>query len=183
LRWEQPAGEDPGAKLRGRPSCERADGHPRRQAAAGAETQSAQGHHLWRHRLPPARQREPELNNLEDWSFAKINAAAAAAKPDLVIHVGDYHYREGPVQVVLHAQLVELGFPEFVRASPDGHLFLTPAADGAVRGPLRGLKNRLAEFAREIVPDPNVAPNHAWRHRFKTVGMEAGIPPRILDAI
>ncbi len=31
--------------------------------------------------------------------------------------------------------------------------------------------------------DPNVAPNHGWRHRFKTVGMEAGIPNRILDAI
>lgn len=31
--------------------------------------------------------------------------------------------------------------------------------------------------------DPNVAPNHGWRHRFKTIGMEAGIPPRILDAI
>ncbi|RWO81032.1 hypothetical protein [Mesorhizobium sp.] len=26
-------------------------------------------------------------------------------------------------------------------------------------------------------------PNHGWRHRFKTTGMEAGIPPRILDAI
>ena len=28
-----------------------------------------------------------------------------------------------------------------------------------------------------------VAPNHGWRHRFKTVGMEAGIDHRILDAI
>jgi len=52
-----------------------------------------------------------------------------------------------------------------------------------VLGPLQILKNRLAEFARVIVSDPNVAPNHGWRHRFKTVGMEAGIPPRILDAI
>ena len=50
-------------------------------------------------------------------------------------------------------------------------------------GPLQGLKNRLAEFARAIVPDPNVAPMHGWRHRFKTVGMEAGIPTRVLDAI
>jgi integrase len=86
-------------------------------------------------------------------------------------------------EVVLHTQLVELGFPEFVTASPDGHLFLTPAPDGTVRGPLRGLKNRLAEFARAIVPDPHVAPNHGWRHRFKTIGMEVGIAPRILDAI
>jgi hypothetical protein len=33
------------------------------------------------------------------------------------------------------------------------------------------------------VTDINVAPNHGWRHRFKTVGMEAGVAPRILDAI
>lgn len=85
--------------------------------------------------------------------------------------------------VVLHAHLVEQGFPEFVAAAASGHLFVRPAKNGTVRGALRGLKNRLAEFARAIVPDPNVAPNHGWRHRFKTVGMEAGIAPRILDAI
>src|SRR4051812_28642344 len=33
-------------------------------------------------------------NDPHDWPFAKIAAAAAAAKPDLIIHVGDYHYRE-----------------------------------------------------------------------------------------
>ena len=32
------------------------------------------------------------------WPFAKIAAAAAATRPDLVIHVGDYHYRETPCQ-------------------------------------------------------------------------------------
>jgi predicted phosphodiesterase len=30
------------------------------------------------------------------WPFPKIAAAAARARPDLVIHVGDYHYREAP---------------------------------------------------------------------------------------
>src|SRR6185295_1925754 len=67
--------------------------------------------------------------------------------------------------------------------SSGGPLFLTPAATGDVLGPLQGLKNRLAEFARAVVSDPHVAPNYGWRHRFKTVGMEAGIPPRILAAI
>lgn len=86
-------------------------------------------------------------------------------------------------EVVLHEHVVAQGFPAFVEAAPAGPLFLRPAKDGTVLGPLRGLKNRLAEFARDIVPDPNVAPNHGWRHRFKTVGMEAGIAPRILDAI
>jgi integrase len=86
-------------------------------------------------------------------------------------------------EVVLHSHLVEQGFPEFVAAASPGHLFLRPGKDGDVRGPLRGLKNRLQEFARETVTDKNVAPNHGWRHRFKTVGMEAGIDQRVLDAI
>jgi integrase len=85
--------------------------------------------------------------------------------------------------VVLHPHLVELGFPTFVQAAPSGHLFLRPSRQGDVLGPLRGLKNRVAEFVRSVVQDRNVAPNHGWRHTFKTLGMEAGIAPRILDAI
>ena len=30
------------------------------------------------------------------WPFERVANAAAAMQPDLVIHVGDYHYREGP---------------------------------------------------------------------------------------
>ncbi|WP_244277718.1 MULTISPECIES: tyrosine-type recombinase/integrase [Mesorhizobium] len=85
--------------------------------------------------------------------------------------------------VPLHEQLIELGFPKFVEQSGSGHLFLNVDPTEDSRGARRGLKNRLAEFGRSFVSDPNVAPNHGWRHRFKTVGMEAGIPPRILDAI
>ena len=66
---------------------------------------------------------------------------------------------------------------------PAGHLFLKVAPDGNALGPLQAVKNRFAEFARKIVTDPNVAPLHGWRHRFKTIGMEAGIPNRVLDAI
>ncbi len=35
-------------------------------------------------------------NDALAWPFPKIAAAAATARPDLVIHVGDYHYRELP---------------------------------------------------------------------------------------
>ena len=86
-------------------------------------------------------------------------------------------------EIVLHPQLVERGFPAFIERSSDGPLFLIIRKEGEVLGPLQGLKNRLAEFARAIVPDPNVDPNHGWRHRFKTVGMEVGMSSRILDVI
>ena len=86
-------------------------------------------------------------------------------------------------EVVLHPQLIELGFAAFRNESPEGHLFIKKAQSGDVLGPLQGLKNRLAEFARKIVPDPNVMPNHGWRHRFKTIGRDAGIEMRVLDAI
>ena len=33
-------------------------------------------------------------NDAATWPFATVAATAAAAAPDLVIHVGDYHYRE-----------------------------------------------------------------------------------------
>src|SRR6266853_1855600 len=35
-----------------------------------------------------------DCNDPTDWPFARIATLAAAAQPDLVIHVGDYHYRE-----------------------------------------------------------------------------------------
>jgi predicted phosphodiesterase len=37
---------------------------------------------------------QQDCNNADAWPYAKVAAHAAAAKPDLVIHVGDYHYRE-----------------------------------------------------------------------------------------
>lgn len=40
-------------------------------------------------------------------------------------------------EVVLHPQVVELGFPAFVEALPEGPLFLTPAKSGDVLGPRR----------------------------------------------
>lgn len=85
--------------------------------------------------------------------------------------------------VVLHQHLVDEGFVQFVKDAPGGHLFLKVGKEGEVRGPLRGLKNRLAEFARVQVPDERVMPNHGWRHRLKTVARSVGIDSRIVDAI
>jgi hypothetical protein len=35
-------------------------------------------------------------NDAQDWPFAEVVKNAAALKPDLVIHIGDIHYRESP---------------------------------------------------------------------------------------
>ncbi|MBQ5965131.1 metallophosphoesterase [Massilia sp. ZL223] len=37
-----------------------------------------------------------DCNDPDSYPFVQVAAAAAAWKPDLVIHVGDYHYREDP---------------------------------------------------------------------------------------
>jgi integrase len=83
--------------------------------------------------------------------------------------------------VPLHPHLVDLGFIEFATKiaklkSPQGHLFIRPnPKTGDVRGPLRGFKTHLAKFVRNVVPDPNVQPNHAWRHLFITECRRQGI--------
>ena len=83
-------------------------------------------------------------------------------------------------EVPIHPHLVEMGFLEFVQSAPEGFLFLWSGTD---RAAWRTAKNRMVEAARKVVPDPNIAPNHGWRHTFKTIGIEAGIGERVLDAI
>lgn len=92
-------------------------------------------------------------------------------------------FRDIPV----HPHLVELGFiEECVKSRKWGgspYLFMTIKTGATVRGVWRSKKNRVAEFVRQTVKDPNVAPNHGWRHTFKSIGFEAGIQEKVLDAI
>ncbi|KAB1068558.1 site-specific integrase [Methylobacterium planeticum] len=91
------------------------------------------------------------------------------------------HYRDVPV----HPQLVSIGFLDFVRAAGNGPLFYDV---GKVRkSPLHPSKivaSHIAAWVRSLgLIDDSVDPSHGWRHRFKTVGREAGINDRILDAL
>jgi integrase len=86
-------------------------------------------------------------------------------------------------EVVLHEHLVELGFPAFAEASGAGYLFLSANLGDDIRGVWQAIKNRLTDFAREVVTDAKVAPNHGWRHTFKTIGREVGIEDSVLDGI
>ncbi|QIO30759.1 DUF6538 domain-containing protein [Bradyrhizobium sp. 1(2017)] len=95
----------------------------------------------------------------------------------------------GPVKnkqtrrVVLHEHLVECGFLEIVKAAPEGYLFVAASDREKARGRIRAVKNRLCEFARSIVADERVSPNHGWRHRFQTVGGEVDASERVVNAI
>jgi hypothetical protein len=42
-------------------------------------------------------------NDTSDWPFPRVLALALRLKPDLVVHVGDYHYRESPCPAGLAA--------------------------------------------------------------------------------
>lgn len=95
--------------------------------------------------------------------------------------VKDGEYRDVP----LHPHLIEQGFPEFVSSAASGYLFMRVFGDTeeAQRGAWRTSKNRVRDFAREIVTDPEVQPNHGWRHRFRTVARDVGISRDISFAI
>jgi hypothetical protein len=67
------------------------------------------------------------------------------------------------------------------KAAP-GHLFLTLSSSGDVLGPLQGVKNRIGEFVRTVASDKNVAPSHAWRHRFRLPAQRDHQGPRRLPS-
>jgi integrase len=96
-----------------------------------------------------------------------------------------------PRTIPLHEHLVEQGFVRFVNASGTGPLFYNESKATAADDPTnpkrpRAVKarERLAEWVREIgVADPELQPNHAWRHTFKKIGDRAGISEKMLDVL
>jgi integrase len=77
-------------------------------------------------------------------------------------------------EIPLHPHLIEMGFPAFAGENT-GYLFLNAASIKEVPGRLRAVKNRVREFARDVIPDTRVAPNHGWRHRFITESRKQGV--------
>lgn len=85
--------------------------------------------------------------------------------------------------VPLHSALIAAGFLEFVRNRQVGSLFpeLPPDKFGKRGG--NGTKV-LGRWVRGLgLKDPRLAPNHSWRHRFKTLARNHGLSPDIADAI
>jgi integrase len=93
---------------------------------------------------------------------------------------------EGAERIIpLHPAIIDEGLLSYVQKLPkNGPLFpyLTPDRYGKRGG--SGSK-RLCRWVRETLrmTDPRKAPNHAWRHRFKSICRDAGIKEENHDAI
>lgn len=86
-------------------------------------------------------------------------------------------------EVPIHSHILEEGFEAFLKASADGHLFLDFSEEKGFRSNWLSRKNEVRKFVRKVVTDPNVPPNHGWRHTFKSKGFEVDIQEKVLDAI
>lgn len=92
-------------------------------------------------------------------------------------------YRRAP----LHPHLIEIGLLEFVKAHAGGPLFYVPNARKRSNGHKTSDSTRakVGDWVRDVVgvADKRIQPNHAWRHRFKTVARDVDISQRYMDAI
>ncbi|MGQ3344372.1 hypothetical protein [Bosea sp. (in: a-proteobacteria)] len=116
--------------------------------------------------------RKQDIRKEGEISVMRITPAAGTVKAG--------GYRDVP----LHPQVLELGFLDFVNASPEGPLFYPDRQDKDAIVGARTVAGRVSQWLQklEVVPT-GVSPNHGWRHRFKTVGREEGISDRVIDAI
>lgn len=86
--------------------------------------------------------------------------------------------------VPLHEHLIEQGFLKFAQQCRRSTLFYTSdrKSGKAVLTPYKKMGENLAAWIRELgVSDPNVAPNHGFRHRFKTVARRVGMDAEVRD--
>jgi integrase len=98
-----------------------------------------------------------------------------------------------PRTVPLHEHLIEQGFLKFVEGNGPGPLFYNenkkpPKRPHDPTNPPKAryvrARERVAEWVRKIgIDDPELQPNHAWRHHFKQRGSRYGMREHVLDEI
>jgi integrase len=92
--------------------------------------------------------------------------------------------------VPLHEHIIAQGFLIFVEARGSGPLFYKPRSSEE-RGPLdqkkppaAQVRQRLADWVRKLgVSDPEISPNHGWRHTFKQIADRHRMSERMSDYI
>jgi integrase len=95
--------------------------------------------------------------------------------------------------VPIHEHIIEQGFLAFVRNAGHGPMFYNASAQAAQRpsdltNPQKALatkaREHLATWVRKIgVDDPELAPNHSWRHLFKEIADRCDMREKVSDAI
>ncbi len=91
--------------------------------------------------------------------------------------------------VPIHPTLIEMGFLDFVSGRKAGPLFYGKPALGRAEGsarkhPSKGVSNRLSEWTRGLgIDDPRLAPNHSFRHWFKTALRKLDTADSLVDQI
>lgn len=97
-----------------------------------------------------------------------------------------------PRTVPIHEHLLAQGFIEMVKQVGKGALFYNDRTPQRLSAdPLKPSRSRadtarahLGEWVRRLgVNDPELSPNHAWRHSFKRRADEIGMPEKMNDAI
>jgi integrase len=139
----------------------------------------------------------PHVHRLRRWatwlaafSGARIGELCQLRKQDIGVEDGIHFFHitptAGPIKtkkdrrIPLHPQIVQLGFIEEVNSLPEGYLF---GPEGGGRPAADKAKN-VGVWVRSLgITDRGVHPNHGWRHRFKTICRQAGIPFEYHNAI
>jgi integrase len=115
------------------------------------------------------------------YTGCRISEALQLRKEDIREEAGHHVFDLNPLAgsiksgtyrlVPVHPHLIELGLLRFVDDSDNGPLFA------------KGSYKRVLDFVRTVVTDERVQPNHAWRHRLKTISRNLGLDHRVVDAI
>jgi integrase len=91
--------------------------------------------------------------------------------------------------VPIHEHLVAQRFLAFVEEVGDGPLFYHPprrpeGKSEPVQTPAERTRSRLGHWVRSLgISDPELSPNHAWRHTFKARAERFGMSEKYSDAI
>ena len=92
--------------------------------------------------------------------------------------------------IPIHEHLLAQGFLTFVERAKGGPLFyrrknrVTTDGESPRQTPSERLRGRLGSWVRSLgITDPELSPNHAWRHTFKAQAARAGMDERYSDAI
>lgn len=90
--------------------------------------------------------------------------------------------------VPIHPHLMEQGFLEYARKMGSRPMFYDPSrARGGTAAHRQSDKSgeKLAEWVRKEIglTDKGIMPNHAWRHRFRSVGRSLKVPTDVLNAL